>query len=247
MIPKKIHYCWFGGNPKSKLINKCMDSWKKFFPDYEIIEWNEENFDINCCQYVKEAYENKKWAFVSDYARHYVLNKYGGVYVDTDVEILKPIDELLASNFIGFEKESQVNSGLIMGCEKNSSFCKKILEEYNLDKFINEDGLNLRTVCERATDIFVSYGLKLDNTTQEVSDYIVYDTSYFNPYNFITGRIKITENTYTIHHYAGSWLSKKELRKKKMIRIISKIIGEKNFNKLIELKHSLQGNRKDEM
>ena len=113
-MSKTIHYCWFGKNPKSKLILKCIDSWRKCCPDYEIKEWNEENFDINCCDYVREAYEAKKWAFVSDYCRFYVLYNYGGIYLDTDVELLKSLD-VLSKNFVGFENQNRVNSGLIRG------------------------------------------------------------------------------------------------------------------------------------
>ena len=116
IIPKVIHYCWFGRNPKSSLIKKCIKSWKEKCPDYEIVEWNETNFDINCCEYVKQAYEQKKWAYVSDYARFYILNKYGGIYVDTDVQFLKPLDDLLSTKFLGFARKdssNRINNGVI--------------------------------------------------------------------------------------------------------------------------------------
>ena len=127
MIPKVIHYCWFGRNEKSELIKRCIDSWKKYCPGYDIVEWNEDNCDLNSCTYVKEAYEAKKWAFVSDYIRHFVLEQYGGIYLDTDVELLKPLDSFLSGNFVALENEHSIASGLIMGCEKQNWFCEEML------------------------------------------------------------------------------------------------------------------------
>ena len=139
MTNKTIHYCWFGKNPKSKLILKCIDSWRKHCPDYEIKEWNEENFDVNCCDYVREAYEAKKWAFVSDYCRFYVLYNYGGIYLDTDVELLKPLD-ILSEDFVGFENQNRVNSGLIRGAVSKDLICKLMLDSYANDHFLKQDG-----------------------------------------------------------------------------------------------------------
>lgn len=228
MIQRIIHYCWFGRAEKSKLIQKCIASWREKCPDFEIIEWNEDNFDINICDYVREAYDNKKWAFVSDYARFYVLNKYGGIYLDTDVELLKPLDSFLVQNFLAFENSKSVNTGLIMGCKPNDYLSKKMIEQYGNDKFVINGELNLKTVCVRVTDILVDNGLDLIDKTQEVIGYKVYDTSYFNPYDMDTGKIMLSNNTISIHHYAATWVSKKNKFRGKVYRMICRLFG-KNF------------------
>lgn len=238
MIPKILHYCWFGNNKKSALIEDCIQSWKKYCPDYEIIEWNELNFDIKCCQYVKEAYESRKWAFVSDYCRFLALQKKGGVYLDTDVELLKPIDKLISTPFAGFESINTINPGLIFACDKDNWFCYEILDGYNKDKFMLEDGiLNYCTVCERATAIFEKYGLKLDNTLQHIKGYTIYPTDYFNPYNREKMENIITSNTISVHHYAASWVDNKYLYKTSNLRgkfflLLNKTVGEKIAKKI---------------
>lgn len=233
MISKTIHYCWFGRGDKPDKIKKCMASWSKICPDYQIIEWNEDNFDINICPYVKQAYEAKKYAFVSDYARFYVLNKFGGVYLDTDVELLKDITPLINENFAGFESNNSVATGLIMACDVNNELCKAMLDDYDKDVFIKEGGsLNLRTVCERVTEWLEERGLKLDGTTQNVAGYTIYAAEYFNPMDMQTGKIRISENTYSIHHYAASWCSKAEIRRGKIYRFLSRIFGVKFADKI---------------
>lgn len=232
MIPKIIHYCWFGGNKKPKLIKKCIRSWKRLCPDYDIIEWNECNFDVNMCTYTKEAYESKKWAFVSDYCRFYVLNKMGGIYVDTDVELLKNIDELLSENFMGFENKNSVATGLIMGCEANDKMCNELLNDYDNDSFIVNGAINLRTVCERVTEMLVRNGLQLEDRTQSVYGYKIYDSSYFNPFNMDTGKIDIKSNTVSIHHYAASWCGKKEKFRGKVYRVLCRLFGKRTAEKV---------------
>lgn len=165
---------------------------------------------------------------MSDYARFYILNKFGGIYLDTDVEIIKPIDEFLKSNFMGFESANSVNTGMIMGCGNNDILCQEMLNEYNSDKFIIDGQLNLRTVCHRVTDIFVKQGLIKEDRTQYVWNYTIYDSSYFNPFDMDNGKIKIKDNTVSIHHYAGSWVSKKEKLRGKIYFVICRIFG-KNF------------------
>ena len=201
---KKIHYCWFGGNPLPDLAKKCIASWKKFCPDYEIIEWNESNFDINCNAYVKEAYQAKKWAFVSDYCRFYILYNYGGIYLDTDVELLKSLDEL-PNTFVGFESPNYVASGLIRAAEPNDEICGLMLETYEKDIFSFEGGKTL-TVCERETEILKGFGLQANGTMQQIKGTVVFPMEYFCPLNPITWKLNITKNTYSIHHYDGSWL-----------------------------------------
>lgn len=227
-MSKYIHYCWFGRNPKSSLILKCLKSWKKYCPDCEIIEWNEDNFDVNCCDYVKEAYNAKKWAFVSDYCRFYVLYNFGGVYLDTDVELVKSIDGI-GNTFVGFECPEQCNSGLIRGAEKGDEICKEMLDSYNKDRFRMEDGsFNLKTVCERETSLLCKYGLERNDKLQIVHGTTVYPTEYFNPTNIDTGKMTLTQNTVSIHHYAASWLDDNERFKYKFKQLLRRFFG-KNF------------------
>ena len=245
MIPKKIHYCWFGGNPLPKSAKKCIESWKKFCPDYEIVEWNEKNFDYNSCKYAAQAYAAKKWAFVSDYARFKILYENGGLYFDTDVELIKSPDEVVScGNFMGMEKNEEsllsfdipcgVNPGLGLGAEPNLELYKEILDFYNSLEFINPDGtFNCKTVVYYTTEILLKHGLKAINDIQYVSGVYIYPEDYFCPLDFETGKLRITQNTISIHRYTGSWLNKKE----KLKRIIRSVIGNKLYMRLYKLKH----------
>lgn len=211
MIPKIIHYCWFGGNPLSELAEKCIESWKKFCPDYEIKEWNESNFDINYCAYVSEAYEEKKWAFVSDVARLYALVNEGGIYMDTDVEVIESLDSLLQYHAVsGFETDTAISTGL-MGCEKDNPMFKELLNEYNHIHFRLQDGsLDTTTNVVRITNSCLNYGIMLNNTKQTINTFTLLPKDYLCPKDHITGEIHLTNNTLTIHHFNGSWLSDKE-------------------------------------
>lgn len=201
----KIHYCWFGGNSKSPLILKCIESWHRYCPGAEILEWNEKNFDIAMSRYTREAYEAKKWAFVSDYCRYYVLHKYGGIYLDTDVELIRPLTGL-PENFVGFENGNFIASGLIRGAPRGDRLCKLMLDDYNNDMFFLPDGrLNTKTVCQRETSLLLQFGLKQNNTLQQVAGTTVFPTEFFCPLNSNTRILKVTKNTYSIHHYAASW------------------------------------------
>ena len=237
MIPKKIHYCWFGGKPLSPSAKKYMKTWKKYCPDYEIIEWNEDNFNVKQNQYCKEAYEAKKWAFVSDYARFWILYKYGGIYFDTDVEIIKPLDEIIEKGpFMGCEscfedKKLGVNSitvapGLGLGANPGLSIYKEILDLYDTLHFKNYDGsLNLKTVVKYNTEILLKYGLKNINQIQKCAGIYIYPKEYFCPQSFETGLIEITKNTYTIHHFDGSWLNNNAKIKQKIRYLLYKYLG----------------------
>ncbi|MGN0521041.1 MAG: glycosyltransferase family 32 protein [Eubacterium sp.] len=237
MIPKTIHYCWFGGNKKSPLIEKCIRSWKAICPEYEIIEWNENNFDINICSYVKEAYENKKWAYVSDYARFYILNKFGGIYLDTDVELLKPIDDLISKGaFAGFSSNSIVATGLILACEQGNWFCKEVLASYDNQHFIDDDPSKILAIGRRVTALLVEHGLKLDGTQQVIDGMTIYPKSYFNPTDGDV-RAKVDERAYSIHHYAATWFPKG----KRITNTIRRFIGTKNMEKYYKLKSRLTG------
>lgn len=216
MIPKVIHYCWFGKNPLPKSARKCINSWKRFFPDYEIKEWNEDNFDISIIPYVKEAYEMRKFAFVSDYARFWILYNYGGIYFDTDVEVVKSLKEIVSRGaFMGAEKNGSITGllpvvapGLGIGCEAGISIFKVILDNYSNEHFINSDGsLNLKTVVNYTSAILAEFGMKATSDIQQVEGIWIYPQDYFCPYDYLTKEMKHTSNTVAIHWYDGSWIS----------------------------------------
>lgn len=211
MIPKVIHYCWFGGNPLPQKVKEYIESWKKYCPDFEIKEWNENNFDLQCCAYVKEAYQAQKWAFVSDVARLYALVTEGGIYMDTDVEVCKDLTSMLKHRaFLGFETEDTISTGIMAG-EKGFKLFSELLEEYKNRSFLNADGsYNVMTNVEYITNTCVENGLHLNNTYQKMNGLVLYPKDYFCPKDYTTGEIKKTENTYTIHHFASSWHSPKE-------------------------------------
>ena len=225
MIPKVIHYCWFGRNPLPQLAIKCIDSWKKYLPDYEIKEWNEDNFDVNIIPYTAQAYQAKKYAFVSDYARFWILYKYGGIYFDTDVEAIKPIDDIIEKGaFMGIEKEYKygitVNPGLGLGVESGHPLYKEFMDYYSTYTFTDETGkMNMQTIVVYTTEILFKHGLANVPGIQNIEGIKLYPSEYFCPRDVITKRFHITKNTRTIHHYAGSWSNKKIKKKiKKIIR-----------------------------
>lgn len=228
MIPKVIHYCWFGGNPLPELAQKCIESWKKFCPDYEIKQWDETNFDVNCCDYVREAYEAKKWAFVSDYARYKILYDHGGLYFDTDVELIKPIDDIVANgSFLGCEinpfKADSIASGLGMGAEAGLPIYQDILEHYEQSHFLQPDGtFDITTVVDRTTAIFEKHGFAPADIPQKVADVTIYPPRYFCPLDMETGEVCVADDTCSIHYYDGSWLSETQ---KKAISLRKKYIG----------------------
>ena len=207
MIPKIIHFCWFGDNPYPEIVEECMASWKKYCPDFEIRRWDESNFDLNSCEYAKEAYAAKKWAFVADYARVCILYNEGGIYLDTDVEILKPLNDLLNHDaFMGFEHGFGVNSGLIAGAIARIPVFKEHMELYENMTFKKENGtLNLKSCVEYTTEILKNYGLVLENRQQCVAGITIYPKEYFCPQNQYTGKVQITSKAYTLHKYIGTW------------------------------------------
>ena len=236
MIPKIIHYCWFGGNPLPDLAKKCIASWKKYLPEYEINEWNESNFDIESCAYVKEAYEEKKWAFVSDYARFYILYHYGGLYFDTDVELINSIDDILKhGSFMGAEGNySGINSGLGLGCEAGNPIFAEILQRYKKRHFRLAEGvIDQLDVVKYVTEIFQEYGYKPENGLQVISGITVYPKDYFSPMDYSTGQITITENTRSIHHYTASWKSEKDLKWEKFNRKVHNTLNRRTADKMM--------------
>ncbi len=229
MIPKVIHYCWFGGNKKSKSVLKCIQSWKKYCPDYKIIEWNEDNFDINCIPFVKEAYEAKKWAFVTDYARLKIIYENGGIYLDTDVEVIRSFDNLLVLEaFAGFEGQKHINTGLGFGAEKGQKMISELMQDYHGRHFSDKNCKNL--ICPIInTDIFIKHGLQQDGTKQCISGVTVFPKEYFNPKDNQTYELNITANTYSIHHYDASWKKGNAALKQKLFRFMAGVIGKDKF------------------
>lgn len=213
MIPKIIHYCWFGRNPLPDFAIKCINSWKKFFPGYEIKEWNEDNFDVNIIPYTAEAYGAKKYAFVSDYARFWILYHFGGLYFDTDVEVIKSMDDIISRGpFMGIEVEGKggtapaVAPGLGLGVPPCLDLYKEILDYYTPLHFLNNDGsLNQVTVVRHVTTILEQNGMLPTNDIQEVVGVWIYPKDYFNPLDDLTGKLKITANTRSIHWYTRTW------------------------------------------
>lgn len=250
MIPKVIHYCWFGGKPKPKSAENCISSWKRFCQNYEIIEWNETNVKIEDMPlYVRQAYEAKKWAFVTDYVRLYIVHKYGGIYFDTDVEVIKPFDNLLHNTaFFGFEDDKYINTGHGFGAQAGVSILNEMMSDYYDIPFILSDCSFDSTPCpKRNTKAFLRCGLIQDGKRQTVNEGIsVLPSEYFAPKNWKTGQIDLTENTYSIHHFDASWYTpeqrkakKKRLREEKLQHIPSffgsKILGKEEYERLRRL------------
>ncbi|MGN0798564.1 MAG: glycosyltransferase family 32 protein [Christensenellales bacterium] len=246
MIPKVIHYVWVGGNPLTPLAEKCIKSWKAYCPDYEIKRWDESNFDINENVFCKEAYENKKWAFVSDYIRLKVLYEEGGIYMDSDVEVTKSLDDFLKHKaFSGFECTMKIPTGIIAS-EKHNPWIKLMLEYYKDKHFVHEDGsLHLIPNVLFMTELTCqNYNIKLDNTLQDLDDIVFYPNDFFCPY-LDEGQPLATENTATIHHFASSWLPegyKKEKSKKNHLKSFAKkiirfFVGKKNYEKIMKKRH----------
>ena len=234
-IPKTIHYCWFGGNPLPELAQKCIASWRKFLPDYEIKEWNESNYDVRKIQYIAQAYDAKKYAFVSDYARFDILYQYGGVYFDTDVEVIKDLRPIIERGaFIGVEKGQKplLNAGLGIASPAASGIYREILDSYQNEHFITTDGsLNLKTVVTRVSDLFKAHGFVEQDIMQFVADTMIYPSEYFCPKDFDTEKLEITENTYSIHHYDGSWMPAYVVAQQQMKIKINNLFGRTFFSK----------------
>lgn len=219
MIPKKIHYCWFGRGEKPELAVKCIESWKKYLPEYEIIEWNEDNFNLDMYPYVREAYDARKFAFVTDVVRLWAMYTYGGIYMDTDVEVLKPLDSLLAFEAVsGFESESQIPTGL-MACRKGFPLFKELLDEYQGLHFLRQDGtLDFTTNVTRITNICLQQGFVPNGKLQTVNGFTLLPAEYLCPKSWRTGKITLTKNTLCIHHFSGSWQTDNKVKLANKIR-----------------------------
>ena len=244
MIPKTIHYCWFGGKPKPKSVRRCIASWRKCCPDYVIKEWNEENFNVNMMPYTRDAYQAGKYAFVSDVARFWVLYQEGGVYFDTDVEVIRPIDDLVEKGaFMGWEKADALGNmhvapGLGSAAPKGFPLYKEVLNGFSRLSYYLEDGQwNPYTMIPLVTDLLLQKGLQMDGTLQNVNanpgdckkvcvdvSITIYPADYFCPMDSLTGKIELTNNTYTIHHYSMSWLPKSTRWRVRVMRMVRALL-----------------------
>ena len=227
MIPKKIHYFWIGGKSMPEKNKTCAESWKKFCPDYEIIEWNESNYDFSECTYMAQAYEAELWGFVPDYARLDIICREGGIYLDTDVELLKSLDDLLSCKaFMGFENRKSVAPGLGFGAEPGNEILKQMRDLYHSFSFYNENGTpNIAPSPFYATKLLRSYGLQLNGKRQFVHGIDIFPAEYFAPLCYTDNRLKITENTYGIHWYHASWHTPEQKKRTKRIQRINRIFG----------------------
>lgn len=242
MIPKKIHYCWFGRNPLPESAVKCIESWRKYLPDYEIIEWNEDNFDVNTIPYTAQAYAAKKYAFVSDYARFKILYEHGGLYFDTDVEVIRPMDDIIAAGpFMGYEidpkkgKYGEVAPGLGLGALAGMEFYRRLIEEYGTLSFLNPDGsLNQKTIVKYNSELLKEFGLGNTEGIQSVAGMTIYPKEYFNPLNDATGKLEVTKNTRSIHWYTKTWLNVSPMRQK-LSRLSHRLFGVHTLAKIRKL------------
>lgn len=236
-MEKIIHYCWFGGKPLSKLALKCIKSWKKYLPDYKIIEWNEKNFDVNICPFVKQAYEKQKWAFVSDYARLNALYNYGGIYFDTDMEILKDIKHLTDKDlFIGYEENKKIAAGVIGVKEKNNEYIKELLQTYDKIEEFDEDIIYKFAIPNIITNEFSKYSKQtIDNIDIYDNNIYVYPEEYFYPINYSYSKKLYTKNTCMVHYYSASWVPKGE----KFASSVYRTFGQKNGKRILNIYYSL--------
>lgn len=222
-IPKIIHYCWFGNNKKPKLAKKCIASWKRYCPDYKIIEWNENNFDISYNDYTKFCYQNRKYAFLSDYVRLLMVEKYGGIYFDTDVEVIKPLNELLVSEaFFGFENDLFIATGLGFGAIPHHCTVQRMIKVY--DDLFGDDH-NLMPCPQLNTEALVPLGLMKNGKTQKIAGAKIYSKEYFNPYDDPTGRLVKTKNTFSIHWYSKSWMSGMAILRSRLTKPFHRMFG----------------------
>lgn len=229
-IPKVIHYCWFGKGKMPALAEKCIKSWKKYCPEYKIQCWNEENFPIQQNRYAQEAYEAGKWAFVSDYARLKVIYEKGGIYLDTDVELIRPLDPLLeGAGFMGFDDAGKVSTGLGFGCEKGNPVIAALLADYDDISFVRPDGTYDLTPCPDRNQITLErLGMDLANQDQVFMGIRMLPQEYLCPMAYYSGKKTVTKNTYSIHHFCASWTSAKSKR----TIFVKRIIGVKLYEKL---------------
>lgn len=230
-LPKVIHYCWFGRGEKSPLIKKCIESWKTYLPGWQIHEWNEDNFDVNGCAYTREAYDAKKYAFVSDYARFWALYHYGGVCFCTDVELLRPLDALLEETpaVMGFEMENNVNPGTIMSCPAGSPLIGEVLEEYHQRHFMVDGQPDKTTIVTTGTRMLERHGFTGGNRMQQVGEFTIYPMEYFCPFEHETQMMLTTPTTYAMHHFTATWSPWYRKLRFRMIGLAARTLGRERY------------------
>ena len=211
LIPKKIHYCWFSENSIPEALQRCIHSWQEKCPEYEIICWNEKNYDVNKRRFTAEAYANQKYGFVSDVARWDILFEHGGIYLDTDVELYKSLDELLYQEaFVGTEKWGNINSGGGCGAVPHHTMIKKLSEQRDDVSFVKEDGrLNLDTNGIYETKVFLENGFEIKNEIQRINGVTVYPPLVFHPYDYVSCEESLMAETFSIHYFSGTWMDEK--------------------------------------
>jgi len=235
MIPKKIHFCWFGKNEYPEKVRYCMDSWKVFLSDYEFVLWNEDTFDINAVPFVKQAYAEKKYAFVSDYVRVYALEKYGGIYLDTDIEVCKSFSPLLEHRLILGTDEGGFLTAF-MAAEPHHVYFQKLLAFYDGMTFIRNDGtLNTEVNNTWMQQTLASFGYQISNAKQTLQEgIVVYPCEYFHAKSLTSGKVMTTEKTYCIHHHTLLWITPKtKMIKFVRMKILVPILGAERYTKLV--------------
>lgn len=250
MIPKIIHYCWFGGKPFPPLVEMCINSWKKNLPDYEFVLWDENKIDINSCPWLFQCIQNKKYAFAADYTRCYALFHYGGIYLDTDVEVIKNFDNLLFNkSFIGFDSSGSMESAII-GSEKGTKWIKDMLDYYNTRSFIKKENnqLDMKPIPGIIYDVLEKYSYfenKNNNSLLDYDDICIYPCDFFSPKNYHTRKIKLSLNTYTIHHFDGSWVDRTVYSRFRqgIHNLLYSLLGENTHNKIVKNIRRLKKNK----
>lgn len=230
MIPKIIHYCWFGKGELPEKAKKCIASWKRFCPDYELIRWDEDNYEIPEIPFLKKAYADRKWSFVADYVRLDVVHRMGGIYFDTDVELLKPIENLLSYQaYFGFEGATTVNTGLGFGAEEHCDILKEMMQCYRQLLPCQTHEEYIQHTCPIVqTPILEKRGLLLNGESQKLGEVMVLSAEYMNPRDFMTGKLKKTENTISIHWYDASWQSLADQKVLELRHKLTPFFGVKN-------------------
>ncbi len=237
MIPKVIHYCWFGGKPLPKSAQKCIASWRKFFPDFEIKEWNESNFDVNAIPYTEAAYKAGKYAFVSDFARFKILHEQGGVYFDTDVEVIAPFDDILMrGGFMGYETPGHINAGVGMAAPSHEEqatngpdVLAEILKEYDgLEFKMPTPGISKYTIVWYTMLALHKLGVpENENCIRTIGAFTLYPSDWFNPLDDATGQLNKTKNTRSIHWFSKTWEPGSSPFKQSVTRLLRRLMGKK--------------------
>lgn len=230
-IPKILHYCWFGGNSLPELEQKCIASWSEVMPDWTVQRWDESNFDISRCRFSSNAYSSKAWAFVSDYARMRILLENGGIFLDTDVEVLQSFEPFIVNAaFAGFMKNNRfINPGLVMGSEPGGIVVEQLARQYESIDFEVKSGRNSMPTSPRVmTKLLVEqFNLKQDGSMQELDGFTAYPASYFDALDSHTGRLVVDDSTYSIHHYSGTWLNPAKKYRIEARKKLSPLVGDR--------------------